>query len=252
MESKKYNFFDTKLNKCVLTIEMNRLEKRNAFSPGFIDELCDIWDYIENSHEIRIGVLRSKSEEYFSAGADLEQLIPLLTGEKKPTTEIEKKVIEENLLRKFYRKNKLYKKPIIGISSGHCLAGGFELLLSCDFKIISTDSKIGFPETKLGLIPAGGGISRIVHSTSRSRALEILINSSDIDISKLLHDGIVNEICMKENLDEVLDSYIERLLDSESEATEILLSSIDKFKELNLTESFLLEEELLKKLSDGR
>ena len=33
MESKKYNFFDTKLNKCVLTIEMNRLEKRNAFSP---------------------------------------------------------------------------------------------------------------------------------------------------------------------------------------------------------------------------
>ena len=175
-----------------------------------------------------------------------------MTGEKKPTTEIEKKVIEENLLRKFYRKNKLYKKPIIGISSGHCLAGGFELLLSCDFKIISTDSKIGFPETKLGLIPAGGGISRIVHSTSRSRALEILINSSDIDISKLLHDGVVNEICMKENLDEVLDSYIERLLDSESEATEILLSSIDKFKELNLTESFLLEEELLKKLSDGR
>tara|TARA_X000001036_G_scaffold191837_1_gene180926 strand:+ start:18755 stop:19513 length:759 start_codon:yes stop_codon:yes gene_type:complete len=251
MESKKYNFFDTKLDKYVLTIQMDRLEKRNAFDPVFVNELCDIWDNIENSDEIKIGVLKSKSEEYFSAGADLKQLIPLLTGEKKPTTKIEKKVIEENLLRKFYRKNKSYKKPIIGVSSGYCLAGGFELLLSCDFKIISSDSKIGFPETKLGLIPAGGGISRIVHSTSRSRALEILINSSDIDINKLLHDGIVNEICAKENLDEILNRYIKRLLDSESTATEILLSSIDNFKELNLAESFLLEEELLKKLSDG-
>ena len=234
MESEKYKYFETLYGKGVLLVEMNRLEKRKAFIPEFVYELWHIWDYIENEGHIQIGVLKSKSDEYFSAGADLKTLIPLITKERKPASEIEKKVLDQNLLRKFYRKDQVYKKPIIGVSSGYCLAGGFELLLSCDFKIISSDSIIGFPETKLGLIPAGGGIARVTQTTSRSRALEILINSSELNIHKLLNDGLVNEI----------------FSESESNATEIIMKNIDKFKKLDLEKSFLLEEELLNKLSN--
>ena len=250
MESENYKYFETIYGKGVLLIEMNRLKKRNAFSPEFVYELCNIWDFIENESHISIGILKSKSEEFFSAGADLKKLIPLLTKEREPVTEVEKKIVDDKLLRKFYRKDRVYKKPIIGVSSGYCLAGGFELLLSCDFQIITSDSIIGFPETKLGLIPAGGGISRVVQATSRSRSLEILINSSELDIYKLLNDGLVNEICSREDLSSVLTSYVNKLSESESKATEILMQNIDKFKELNLEKSFLFEEELLNKLSD--
>ena len=251
MDSENYKYFDTIYGKGVLLVEMNRLHKRNAFSPEFVYELCKIWDYIESESHIRVGVLKSKSEEYFSAGADLEKLIPLLTKEKKPTSEIERKVVEDNLLSKFYRKNQIYKKPIIGVSSGYCLAGGFELLLSCDFRIISSDSKIGFPETKLGLIPAGGGISRVVQETSRSRALEILINSSNLDVYKLLNDGLVNEVSSRENLTDVLNSYLDKLSDSEVNSTKMIIENVDEFNKLSLYEGFLLEEELLSKLSGG-
>jgi enoyl-CoA hydratase len=252
MDSKNYRYFDTLYGKGVLLIEMNRLEKRNAFSPEFIYELCNIWDYIENESHIKVGVLKSKSEEFFSAGADLDKLIPLITKEKKPESKIEKKVLEENLLNKFYRKNQSYKKPIIGVSSGYCLAGGFELLLSCDFRIISSDSIIGFPETKIGLIPAGGGISRVTKATSRSRALEILINSTELDVYKLLNDGLVNEVCLRENLTSVLTIYLDKLLNSQSKPTEILIQNIDKFNALNLEDSFLLEEDLLNQLSNEK
>ena len=104
MDSENYKYFETIYGKGVLLVEMNRLDKRNAFNPEFIYELCNIWDYIENESHIKVGVLKSKSEEFFSAGADLEKLIPLLTRKKKPESEIERKVIEENLLKKFYRK----------------------------------------------------------------------------------------------------------------------------------------------------
>jgi enoyl-CoA hydratase/carnithine racemase len=97
MDSKNYRYFDTLYGKGVLLIEMNRLEKRNAFSPEFIYELCNIWDYIENESHIKVGVLKSKSEEFFSAGADLDKLIPLITKEKKPESKIEKKVLEEKI-----------------------------------------------------------------------------------------------------------------------------------------------------------
>ena len=109
---------------------------------------------------------------------------------------------------------------------------------------------VGLVETIVGLIPAGGGISRVVQATSRSRSLEILINSSELDIYKLLNDGLVNEICSREDLSSVLTSYVNKLSESESKATEILMQNIDKFKELNLEKSFLFEEELLNKLSD--
>lgn len=250
MDSENYKYFDTIYGKGVLLVEMNRLDKRNAFNPEFIYELCNIWDYIENESHIKVGVLKSKSEEFFSAGADLEKLIPLLTRKKKPESEIERKVIEENLLKKFYRKNQIYKKPIIGVSSGHCLAGGFELLLSCDFRIISSDSKIGFPETKLGLIPAGGGMSRIIKATTRSRALEILINSSELDVYKLLNDGLVNEVCSRKDLIGVLTSYLDKISNSETNSTEMIIQNVDKFNELSLQDSFSLEEELLNELSN--
>mgnify|MGYP003317121431 CR=1 FL=1 len=125
-------FINIEIDSGVCTVTMNRLEKKNAINPQFAIELCNAWDVIDNDDEVRVAVLKSADSSIFSAGADLKELIPLLKGEIKPSNDYEKQLLSGNPLLKAWRKDKVRTKPLIGVASGYCLAGGFELLLCCD------------------------------------------------------------------------------------------------------------------------
>ena len=250
MDLDKYKYFNLQISNSALEIQINRPEKKNAFNPEMVYELCDIWEIIESNSKIKLGILRSISNEFFSAGADLKELIPLLTGDLKPKSKFESDLLKDKLLDKFYRKDKTYYKPIIGYASGYCLAGGFELLLSCDFLIVDENTIIGFPETTLGLIPAGGGISRISEALSRSLSLEILINSKNVNLEKLLYSGIINEIVNRNNFDDVINNYTKKVTDSSQKTVELLMANIDKLQKIDLKEKFNLEDKLLNELLD--
>lgn len=250
MDLDKYKYFNLQISNSAVEIQINRPEKKNAFNPEMVCELCDIWEIIESNSNIKLGILRSISTEFFSAGADLKELIPLLTGDLKPKSQFESDLLKDKLLDKFYRKDKTYNKPIIGYASGYCLAGGFELLLSCDFLIVDENTKIGLPETTLGLIPAGGGISRISEALSRSLSLEILINSKNVDLKKLLYSGIINEIVNRNNVEDVIENYSKKVTDSSQKTVELLMANIDKLQKIDLKEKFKLEDRLLNELLD--
>ena len=250
MDLDKYKYFNLQISNSAVEIQINRPEKKNAFNPEMVCELCDIWEIIESNSNIKLGILRSISTEFFSAGADLKELIPLLTGDLKPKSQFESDLLKDKLLDKFYRKDKTYNKPIIGYASGYCLAGGFELLLSCDFLIVDENTKIGLPETTLGLIPAGGGISRISEALSRSLSLEILINSKNVDLKKLLYSGIINEIVNRDNVEDVIENYSKKVTDSSQKTVELLMANIDKLQKIDLKEKFNLEDRLLNELLD--
>ena len=250
MDLDKYKYFNLQISNSAVEIQINRPEKKNAFNPEMVYELCDIWEFIESNSNIKLGILRSISTEFFSAGADLKELIPLLTGDLKPKSQFESDLLKDKLLDKFYRKDKTYNKPIIGYASGYCLAGGFELLLSCDFLIVDENTKIGLPETTLGLIPAGGGISRISEALSRSLSLEILINSKNVDLKKLLYSGIINEIVNRNNVEDVIENYSKKVTDSSQKTVELLMANIDKLQKIDLKEKFNLEDRLLNELLD--
>ena len=250
MDLDKYKYFNLQISNSAVEIQINRPEKKNAFNPEMVYELCDIWEVIESNSNIKLGILRSISTEFFSAGADLKELIPLLTGDLKPKSQFESDLLKDKLLDKFYRKDKTYNKPIIGYASGYCLAGGFELLLSCDFLIVDENTKIGLPETTLGLIPAGGGISRISEALSRSLSLEILINSKNVDLKKLLYSGIINEIVNRNNVEDVIENYSKKVTDSSQKTVELLMANIDKLQKIDLKEKFNLEDRLLNELLD--
>ena len=250
MDLDKYKYFNLQISNSAVEIQINRPEKKNAFNPEMVCELCDIWEIIESNSNIKLGILRSISTEFFSAGADLKELIPLLTGDLKPKSKFELDLLKDKLLDKFYRKDKTYNKPIIGYASGYCLAGGFELLLSCDFLIVDENTKIGLPETTLGLIPAGGGISRISEALSRSLSLEILINSKNVDLKKLLYSGIINEIVNRNNVEDIIENYSKKVTDSSQKTVELLMANIDKLQKIDLKEKFNLEDRLLNELLD--
>ena len=70
-----YIDFNLQISNSALEIQINRPEKKNAFNPEMVCELCDIWEIIESNSNIKLGILRSISTEFFSAGADLKELI---------------------------------------------------------------------------------------------------------------------------------------------------------------------------------
>ncbi len=241
-------FINIEIDSGLCTVTMNRLEKKNAINPQFAMELCNAWDVIDNDDEVRVAVLKSADSRIFSAGADLKELIPLLKGEIKPSNEYEKKLLSGDFLLKTWRKDKIRTKPLIGVASGYCLAGGFELLLCCDFRLVEENTSIGFPETGIGLLPIAGGVSRIGHEVSRPKALEILFNSANINVHELKSLGVVNDIFKTDEMENTLQKYIDKIISSTPESVEVLMKNIDKVRSLNMSESFLLEEEMGKEL----
>ena len=127
MDLEKYKYFNLIIKDSVIHIEINRPEKRNSFNPRLVYELCEIWDFIEENQKLSVGIIRSVSDSFFSSGADLKELIPLLRGEISAEDKYSRKLLKENLLMKFYRKEKVYHKPIIVVASGYCMAGCFEV-----------------------------------------------------------------------------------------------------------------------------
>ena len=244
----KSEFINIDINSGVCTVTMNRLDKKNAINPQFALELCNAWDVIDNENEIRVAVLKSADSSIFSAGADLKELIPLLKGEIEPSNDYEKQLLSEDFLLKAWRKDKVRTKPLIGVASGYCLAGGFELLLCCDFRLVEENTVVGFPETGIGLLPIAGGVSRIGHEVSRPKALEILFNSANLDVEELKNLGVVNDFFKTDEMEDTLQKYIDKIISSTPESVEVLMKNIDRVRSLNMQDSFLLEEEMGKEL----
>ena len=241
-------FINIEIDSGVCTVTMNRLEKKNAINPQFAMELCNAWDVIDNDDGVRVAVLKSADSSIFSAGADLKELIPLLKGEIEPTNDYQKQLLSEDFLLKAWRKDKVRTKPLIGVASGYCLAGGFELLLCCDFRLVEENTSIGFPETGIGLLPIAGGVSRIGHEVSRPKALEILFNSANLDVQELKNLGVVNDIFKTEEMEDKIQKYIDKIITSTPESVEVLMKNIDKVRSLNIQDSFLLAEAMGKEL----
>ena len=243
-------FINIDITSGVCTVTMNRLDKKNAINPQFALELCSAWDVIDNENEIRVAVLKSADSSIFSAGADLKELIPLLKGEIEPNNDYEKQLLSEDFLLKAWRKDKGRTKPLIGVASGYCLAGGFELLLCCDFRLVEENTVVGFPETGIGLLPIAGGVSRIGHEVSRPKALEILFNSANLDVQELKNLGVkvVIDFFKTDEMEDTLQKYIDKIISSTPESVEVLMKNIDRVRSLNMQDSFLLEEEMGKEL----
>jgi 3-hydroxyacyl-CoA dehydrogenase/enoyl-CoA hydratase/3-hydroxybutyryl-CoA epimerase len=100
--------------------------------------------------------------------------------------------------------NKLASLPFPTVAAVHgaALGGGYELCLACDWRIASTDesTKLGLPETKLGIIPAWGGSTRLPRLLSVPKALDIILSGQVLPARQALRAGLVDEVVPKEHL----------------------------------------------------
>ncbi len=162
----------------ILTI--NRPEARNAMNRAAALALSEFLDEAEADDNVWVVILTGAGDKAFSAGMDLKAFA---TGEF-PITD---KGFGGLTQRKF-------SKPLIAAVNGSALAGGFEMMLSCDMVVASEDAKFGIPEAKRGLIAGAGGLIRLPKRVPIAIGLEMALTGDPIDAHRAAALGLVNTV----------------------------------------------------------
>jgi len=164
----------------VLVLTLNRPEKRNAINREVSTLLAAAMDRLDADPELQVGVLTGAGST-FSSGMDLKAF---LAGEHPS--------VEGRGVAGFAEAPP--KKPLIAAVEGYALAGGFEMALACDLIVASTDAQFGLPETRRGLIAAGGGLIRLARRIPLNVAMEISLTGAMIGADRAQSLGLVNRL----------------------------------------------------------
>jgi enoyl-CoA hydratase/carnithine racemase len=166
----------------IALVTLNRPEARNAVSPEVSQMMATVLDEIEADAALRAVVLTGRGE-VFCAGADLK----VVAAGKANDIARGKGGFGGIVTRNF-------PKPIIAAVNGPALAGGFEVVLSCDLVVAADTARFGIPEVKRGLMAAAGGLIRLPKRVPLTIALELAMTGDPIDANRALQLGLVNRV----------------------------------------------------------
>jgi 3-hydroxyacyl-CoA dehydrogenase/enoyl-CoA hydratase/3-hydroxybutyryl-CoA epimerase len=159
----------------------------NVFHRDALLELQEHVAWLERAGNIRGVILRSAKPRIFIAGADLKGLLNATAIEIDEMVGLGQRVFTG-----------LSRLPMTKVAAIHgaCLGGGFELALACDRRIASDDAatKIGLPETQLGLVPAWGGCTRLPRLIGVKRAATVILKGTQFFAAAARKHGLVDEV----------------------------------------------------------
>ena len=136
------------------------------------------------------GIVITSGKDSFIAGADLEMILGLDTGDAS-------KLMEQfSQLQKMFRRQETGGKPIVAAINGTALGGGFEICLATHYRIAAANpkTKVGQPEVKIGLLPGGGGTQRIPRLIGVQNAAPILLEGKDLTVDAAKGLGLIHEV----------------------------------------------------------
>src|SRR5437660_5300721 len=181
---------------CVLTFDRPD-SGANIFDAATLDELNDQVDGVEKDASLRGLILASAKKSIFVAGADLKTLLQgAKTGEMREFIERGQQVF-----------NRLANLgiPTVAAIHGASASGGYEVALACDYRVASDApaTRIGLPETTLGLIPAWGGCTRLPRLIGASDAAAVILKGKLYSAQEAFKLGLVDDVAPQ---DQLLDS----------------------------------------------
>ena len=157
----------------------------NTYDPAFLEELDRCVGEVAEA-EVAVAVIRSASERFFSAGADVKAYL------ERPVVEsLAMARRAHQVLGRFADEAPLFVAAI----AGHALGGGYEIALACDIRIAAEGRyRIGLPEVSLGLLPATGGTQRLPRLIGRGRALELMTTGRTVTPAEADRLGMVDRL----------------------------------------------------------
>ncbi|MGW4115724.1 3-hydroxyacyl-CoA dehydrogenase NAD-binding domain-containing protein [Actinosynnema sp. NPDC004786] len=174
----------------IVTLTMDMSGSANVMNAEYHRDMGETVARLEAERDDIAGVVLTSAKKTFFAGGDLNLLItitPENAGEALGFLEEVKGQL---------RRLELLGKPVVAAINGSALGGGLEIALACHHRVALDDDKIklGLPEATLGLLPGGGGVTRMVRLLGVQPALPLLMEGKQLRPARALQAGIVHEL----------------------------------------------------------
>jgi len=184
----------------ILTITLNRPEKRNALNDALIDNLKTALREADKDETLRSVIIKGAGKD-FCSGADLSAL------QKISESDVLENHDDADNLRELFSLIRQVKIPVIAAVHGRALAGGCGLATTCDLVLATDTARFGYPEVKIGFVPAMV-MAILRRNLSEKRAFELVTQGFDFDSATAERFGLVNQIFRDETFDADVNNYV--------------------------------------------
>ncbi|MDF3313277.1 enoyl-CoA hydratase-related protein [Rhodococcus sp. NPDC057014] len=174
----------------ILLVTLNRPEVKNAITRAMADRLHVVTREFQSDKDLHVLVLTGAGDSAFCAGADLG-------GDAVGDSPTSLRDAFPDPGKRFFSD---VTKPVIAAVNGVCVAGGMELMLGSDIRVVAERAKFGVPEARWALMPVGGGVVRLARQLPWAKAMELLLVANTMTASEALDLGLVNRVVPTEDV----------------------------------------------------
>jgi methylglutaconyl-CoA hydratase len=185
----------------VALITLNRPDKRNALNDALIDGLKQALREADANEAVRVVVITGAGAD-FCSGADLAALQKI--SESSITENLED---ASALMELFALIRHGVRVPVVAAVRGRALAGGCGLATACDLVVASRSARFGYPEVKIGFVPAMV-MAILRRNVSEKRAFELITRGAEIGAEEAERIGLVNQIFEDEAFESEVEKYV--------------------------------------------
>jgi methylglutaconyl-CoA hydratase len=206
----------------VARVTLNRPEKRNALNDALVSGLKHTLRKANDDASVRVVVIAGAGND-FCSGADLSSLQKIADGS------VAENVDDARSLMDLFVLIRQIQIPVVAAVRGRALAGGCGLATACDIVLASANARFGYPEVKIGFVPAM--VTAILRrNVSEKRAFELIARGAEIGAEEARQFGLVNQVFTDDTFDAEVMSYVgafEKVSKSAVALTKTLLYQID-------------------------
>ncbi len=184
----------------VALVTLNRPEKRNALNDVLIGALTDSLREADGNEAVRVVVITGAGAD-FCSGADLAALQKI--SESSVTENLE----DAQTLMKLFALIRRVRVPVVAAVRGRALAGGCGLATACDLVLAAKSARFGYPEVKIGFVPAMV-MAILRRNVSEKRAFELITRGAEIGADEAERIGLVNHVFEDDKFELEVENYV--------------------------------------------
>ncbi|HEX8162823.1 MAG TPA: enoyl-CoA hydratase-related protein [Pyrinomonadaceae bacterium] len=184
----------------VALVTLNRPEKRNALNDAVVAGLKDALRAADADAAVRVAVITGAGPD-FCSGADLSAL------QKISEASIDENLEDARTLAELFALIRRVGVPVVAAVRGRALAGGCGLATACDVVLASRAARFGYPEVKIGFVPAMV-MAILRRNVSEKRAFELVTRGGEIGAEEAERVGLVNRVFDDEDFESEVEKYV--------------------------------------------
>jgi enoyl-CoA hydratase len=212
---------------------LNRPHKKNAVTVELLHRLDEIIRDVDSDPDIRVLILRGR-EGTFCSGFDLDELLADYVG---TTTAMEVAVLSAKVCDRLYSMN----TPSVAVLEGFVTAGGFELMISCDFAVSADDAQIGDFHIRRALFGGAGPIYRLPRMIGIRKTKELMLTGKLLSGKEAVDFDLINASAPAEELDQLVKDFIAPIIDKSPFAMRLTKMTIDRGLDADIQSLMVME-----------